>query len=78
MTTRDFKYFRLAALPAMALSFQCAFAEPSATAAAQAEHGDSTMREYQASGGSPLANVPMHQAIKPLALKMSETECDKA
>ena len=78
MTTRDFKYFRLAALPAMALAFQCAFAEPSAKAAAQAEHGDSTMREYQASGGSPLANVPMHQDINPLAPKMSETEFDKA
>ena len=78
MTTRDFKYFRLAALPAMALAFQCAFAEPTATAAAQAEHGDSTMREYQASGGSPLANVPMHQDINPLAPKMSETEFDKA
>ena len=78
MTTRDFKYFRLAALPAMALAFQCAFAEPSAKAAAEAEHGDSTMREYQASGGSPLANVPMHQDINPLAPKMSETEFDKA
>ena len=36
------------------------------------------MREYQASGGSPLANVPMHQDINPLAPKMSETEFDKA
>ena len=78
MTSRDFKFFRLAALSAMALAFQCAFAEPSAKAAAEAEHGDSTMREYQASGGSPLANVPMHQDINPLAPKMSETEFDKA
>lgn len=76
MTSRDFKFFRLAALSAMALAFQCAFAE--APAPAQVEHGDNTMREYQAAGGSPLANVPMHQDINPLAPKMSEGEFDKA
>ena len=76
MISRDFKYFRMAALSAMALAFQCAFAEPPATA--PVEHGDSTMREYQATGGSPLANVPMHQDINPLAPKMSEEEFDKA
>ncbi|MBV2194162.1 MAG: nitrite reductase [Azonexus sp.] len=36
------------------------------------------MRDYQAGGGSPLANVPMHQDINPKAPKMTEAEFEKA
>jgi nitrite reductase (NO-forming)/hydroxylamine reductase len=41
-------------------------------------HGNETMRDYQAGGGSPLANVPMHQDINPLAPKITEAEFEKA
>ena len=44
----------LVSLPVLALLTQFAFA------ATPAEHGSETMRDYQAGGGSPLANVPMH------------------
>ncbi|MDY0011858.1 MAG: cytochrome D1 domain-containing protein [Rhodocyclaceae bacterium] len=71
MISRNFRRFRLAALPVMAMCFQLAFAQP-------AIHGDSTMKEYQAAGGSPLSDVPMHQDINPLAPKMTEAEFDKA
>jgi nitrite reductase (NO-forming)/hydroxylamine reductase len=49
-----------------------------AFAQAPAAHGDSTIREYESAGGSPLANVPMRQDINPLAPKMTEAEFDKA
>ena len=49
-----------------------------AFAATPAEHGSETMRDYQAGGGSPLAEVPMHQDINPKAPKMTEAEFEKA
>jgi len=70
MISGSFK--RLAALSALALTFQIAFAETPAA------HGDATMRDYQAGGSSPLAKVPMHQDINPLAPTMSEVEFEKA
>jgi len=72
MNSNNFKRYRLAALPALALAVQFAFAQ------APAAHGDGTLRDYQTAGGSPLANIPMHQDINPLAPKMSEAEFDKA
>jgi nitrite reductase (NO-forming)/hydroxylamine reductase len=72
MNSNNFKPYRLAALPALALAVQFAFAQ------APAAHGDGTLRDYQTAGGSPLANIPMHQDINPLAPKMSEAEFDKA
>jgi len=72
MNSNNFKRYRLAALPALALAVQFAFAQ------APAAHGDGTLRDYQTGGGSPLANIPMHQDINPLAPKMSEAEFDKA
>jgi nitrite reductase (NO-forming) / hydroxylamine reductase len=71
MISRKFKPYRLA-MPVLALLCQVAFAQ------APAAHGDGTMRDYQTAGGSPLANVPMHQDINPLAPKMTEAEFDKA
>ena len=71
MISRNFSRYRLAALPALALAFQFAFAQ------APAAHSDGAMRDYQAAG-SPMANVPMHQDINPLAPKMTEAEFDKA
>jgi len=62
----------LISLPVLALLTQFAFA------ATPAEHGSETMRDYQAGGGSPLANVPMHQDINPKAPQMSEAEFEKA
>jgi len=62
----------LVSLPVLALLTQFAFA------ATPAEHGSETMRDYQAGGGSPLANVPMHQDINPKAPKMTEAEFEKA
>ncbi len=62
---------RLAAIPLLALAMQSAFAE------APAGHGDGAMKEYQA-GGSPMADVPMHHDINPLAPRMSEPEFEKA
>jgi len=50
---------------------QAAFAE------APAGHGDAALKEYQA-GGSPMADVPMHHDINPLAPRMSEPEFEKA
>jgi hypothetical protein len=72
MISRKFKRYHLAALPALTMLCQLAFAQ------APAAHGDSTMREYESAGGSPLANVPMRQDINPLAPKMTEAEFDKA
>ncbi len=72
MNSNNFKPYRLATLPALALAVQFAFAQ------APAAHGDGTLRDYQTAGGSPLANIPMHQDINPLAPKMSEAEFDKA
>ena len=72
MISRNFKRYRLAALPALTMLCQLAFAQAPTT------HGDSTMRDYQSAGGSPLADVKMHQDINPLAPKMSEAEFDKA
>ncbi len=72
MISRNFKRYHLAALPALTMLCQLAFAQ------APAVHGDSTMREYESAGGSPLANVPMRQDINPLAPKMTEAEFDKA
>ena len=71
MISTNFKHYHLAALPALALAFQLAFAQTPAA------HGDGALRDYQAAG-SPLANVPMHQDINPLAPKMTEAEFDKA
>jgi len=72
MISRNFKRYRLAALPALTMLCQLAFAQ------APAVHGDSTMHEYESAGGSPLASVPMRQDINPLAPKMTEAEFDKA
>ena len=72
MISRNFKRYHLAALPALTMLCQLAFAQ------APAGHGDSTMREYESAGGSPMANVPMRQDINPLAPKMTEAEFDKA
>jgi nitrite reductase (NO-forming)/hydroxylamine reductase len=72
MISRNFKRNGLAALSVLATLVQFAFAET------PAEHGSGTMRDYQAAGGSPLADVKMHQDINPLAPKMSEAEFDKA
>ncbi|MHB1374482.1 MAG: cytochrome D1 domain-containing protein [Thauera sp.] len=62
---------RLAAIPLLALAMQAAFAE------APVGHGDAALKEYQA-GGSPMAEVPMHHDINPLAPRMSEPEFEKA
>ena len=72
MISGNFGLFRLAAVPALTMLCQLAFAQAPTT------HGDSTMRDYQSAGGSPLADVKMHQDINPLAPKMSEDEFDKA
>ena len=72
MISGNFGLFRLAAAPALTMLCQLAFAQAPTT------HGDSTMRDYQSAGGSPLADVKMHQDINPLAPKMSEAEFDKA
>ena len=72
MISRKFKRSGLAALPLLAALVQFAFAETPAA------HGDSAMRDYQAAGGSPMADLKMHQDINPLAPKMSEAEFDKA
>ncbi|TXH61352.1 MAG: nitrite reductase [Burkholderiaceae bacterium] len=63
--------FKWAAVPVLALAIQGAFAE------APAGHGDAALKEYQA-GGSPMADVPMHHDINPLAPRMSEPEFEKA
>ncbi|MDI3512817.1 MAG: nitrite reductase (NO-forming) / hydroxylamine reductase [Rhodocyclaceae bacterium] len=65
------KRLRLAAIPVLALAMQAAFAE------APKGHGDEALKEYQA-GGSPMAEVPMHHDINPLAPRMSEPEFEKA
>ena len=70
MISGSFK--RLAALSALAFALQPVFADMPAA------HGDATMRDYQAGGSSPLAQVAMHQDINPLAPKMSEVEFEKA
>ena len=72
MISRNFKRYHFAALPVLTTLCQLAFAQ------APAVHVDSTMREYESAGGSPLANVPMRQDINPLAPKMTEAEFDKA
>ena len=72
MISRKFRRNGLAALSISALVTHLAFAET------PAEHGSETMRDYQAGGGSPLAEVPMHQDINPKAPKMTEAEFDKA
>ena len=59
------------ALPILAMLVQFAFAETPAA------HGDSAMRDYQAAGGSPMADVKMHQNINPKAPPMTEAEFDK-
>jgi nitrite reductase (NO-forming)/hydroxylamine reductase len=59
------------AVSTLALACQVAFAE------APAGHGDAAMKEYQA-GGSPMADVPLHHDINPLAPRMSEPEFEKA
>ena len=63
--------FKWAGVPVLALAMQGAFAE------APAGHGDAALKEYQA-GGSPMADVPMHHDINPLAPRMSEPEFEKA
>lgn len=73
MTSMDIKRFRLAALPVLAMVFQLAFAEAPTT-----KHMDAASHDYQAKGGSPLANVPMRQDINPLAPKMTEAEFEKS
>ncbi|WP_345794942.1 cytochrome D1 domain-containing protein [Thauera sp. JM12B12] len=65
------KRLRLAAIPVLVLAMQAAFAE------APKGHGDEALKEYQA-GGSPMAEVPMHHDINPLAPRMSEPEFEKA
>ena len=72
MISRKFRRNGLAALSISALVTHLAFAET------PAEHGSETMRDYQAGGGSPLAEVPMHQDINPKAPKMTEAEFEKA
>ena len=72
MISKKFKRSSLMALPLLATLVQFAFAETPAA------HGDSAMRDYQSAGGSPLADVKMHQDINPLAPKMTEAEFDKA
>ena len=72
MISRNFKRYHLAAAPALTMLCHLAFAQAPTT------HGDTTMQEYQAAGGSPLADVKMHQDINPLAPKMTEAEFDKA
>jgi nitrite reductase (NO-forming)/hydroxylamine reductase len=72
MISGKFGRFHLAAVPALTMLCHLAFAQAPTT------HGDSTMREYQGTAGSPLADVKMHQDINPLAPKMSEDEFDKA
>lgn len=76
MISRNSKRYHLAALPVLTMLCQLAFAEAPVTP--PVAHGDSTLVEYEAAGGSPLANVPMHQDINPKAPKMSEAEFDKA
>ena len=71
MVAGNFKHLKVLSLTALALSCQLAFAQ------APAGHGDAALREYQA-GGSPMADVPMHQDINPKAPRMSEAEFDKA
>jgi len=71
MNSGAFKRFRVLAVSTLALACQLAFAE------APAGHGDAAMKEYQA-GGSPMAEVPMHHDINPLAPRMSEPEFEKA
>ena len=71
MKSAAFKQFGVLAVSTLALACQVAFAE------APAGHGDAAMKEYQA-GGSPMADVPMHHDINPLAPRMSEPEFDKA
>ena len=73
MISRDIKRFRLAALPALAMVFQLALAEAPAP-----KHMDAASHDYQAKGGSPLANVAMRQDINPLAPKMTEAEFEKS
>ena len=65
------KGLRVVALSTLAFACQLAWAE------APEGHGDSALQEYQA-GGSPMADLPMHQDINPLAPRMSEPEFDKA
>jgi nitrite reductase (NO-forming)/hydroxylamine reductase len=62
----------LLGLSLLAMLTQLAFADTPAA------HGNETMRDYQAGGGSPLATVPMHQDINPLAPKITEAEFEKA
>ena len=71
MKSAALKQFGVLAVSTLALACQVAFAE------APAGHGDAAMKEYQA-GGSPMADVPMHHDINPLAPRMSEPEFDKA
>jgi nitrite reductase (NO-forming)/hydroxylamine reductase len=49
-----------------------------ALAEAPSGHKDAVMQDYQAGGGSPLKNVPMHQDVNPKAPVMSEVEFEKA
>ncbi|CAH1748123.1 Nitrite reductase [Thauera humireducens] len=71
MKSAALKQFGVLAVSTLALACQVAFAE------APAGHGDAAMKEYQA-GGSPMADVPMHHDINPLAPRMSEPEFEKA
>jgi nitrite reductase (NO-forming)/hydroxylamine reductase len=71
MKTTRFNHLRLAAIPALALLCQWAWAQGPVT------HDNTTLREYQA-GSSPLADIPMHQDINPKAPKMTAAEFDKA
>ena len=75
MILRDFKRFRLAALPALAMVFQLAFADAPAPVHKKM---DSAEHEYQAKGGSPMADVAMRQDINPQAPKMTEAEFEKS
>ncbi len=71
MSSGRFKRVRVLAVSALAFACQVAFAQ------GPASHGDTALQEYQ-SGGSPMADLPMHQDINPLAPRMSEPEFDKA
>jgi len=72
MIARRFKSYRLAAAGVLAAACQFALAQ------GPAKHADTTMQDYQAAGGSPLAGVAMHQDINPLAPRMSQVEFEKA
>ncbi len=66
-------YLMLAVLP---LAIQGAYAQTQAEKEHAAQVGG-TMGAYEQAGGSPMANVPMHQDINPKAPPMTEAEFEK-